>query len=227
MLGDPPEQSCRTLTRTWDRRGKRMTDESPRPTPEPTPEPTPRPTPRPTPEPTPRPTPRPTVQPGPEARTFFDGVHEVGVDIRPGTYRLREPAGFCYWARLRGFSGDLDDIIANENVIEGYAVVTIGRNDVGFESSGCDEWSSDLSAVIGQNDGIPAGTLIVGRDVRAGTYRSDSRDFCYWARLKGFGGELADIIANDIREGSSVVTIRSTDEGFASSSCGTWTRSGG
>jgi hypothetical protein len=21
MLGDPPEQSCRTLTRTWDRRG--------------------------------------------------------------------------------------------------------------------------------------------------------------------------------------------------------------
>jgi hypothetical protein len=177
--------------------------------------------------PIPEPTPRPTPKPAPEARTFFDGVHEVGADIRPGTYRLREPAGFCYWARLRGFSGDLDDIIANETVSDGYAVVTISRSDVGFESSGCDEWSSDLSAVIGQNQAIPGGTLIVGRDVRSGTYRSSSRDFCYWARLKGFSGELDDIIANDIQEGSSVVTIRSSDEGFASSSCGTWTRSGG
>ncbi len=67
----------------------------------------------------------------------------------------------------------------------------------------------------------------MGRDVRPGTYRSNGRDFCYWARLKGFGGDLDDIIANDIREGSSVVTIRSTDEGFASSGCGTWTRSDG
>ncbi len=133
---------------------------TPEPTPQPTAEPTPRPTPEPTPEPTRQPTPRPTPEPTPEPRTFFDGIHEVGVDIRPGTYRLREPAGFCYWARLRGFSGELDDIIANENVVDGYGVVTISRGDVGFESSGCDEWSADLAAVIGPNDRIPSGTLM-------------------------------------------------------------------
>jgi len=59
--------------------------------------------------------------------------------IRPGTYRLREPAGFCYWARLKGFSGELDDVIAND-IGEGSSVVA-RSSDEGFQASGCGNWT--------------------------------------------------------------------------------------
>ena len=57
-----------------------------------------------------------------------------------------------------------------------------------------------------------------------GTYRnSDSTATCYWARLSGFGGGLGDIIANDVSDSTQTVTISSTDAGFESNDCGTWT----
>jgi len=69
------------------------------------------------------------------------------------------------------------------------------------------------------------GTFIVNTDMKPGTYRSSKGDGCYWARLSGFTGTLSKIIANDFRtSGTALVTIRSTDKGFQSSSCGTWTR---
>jgi hypothetical protein len=146
-----------------------------------------------------------------------DGVHRVGSDIRPGTYRSRVPVN-CYWARLAGFSGDLDDITANDNVT-GYALVTIKSSDKGFETNGC-EWSADLSAVIRPGSEIPDGMFIVGKDIKPGTYRTTGS--CYWARLSGFGGELDDIIANDNTSGSGIVEIARGDTGFESSGCGGW-----
>lgn len=159
-------------------------------------------------------------------RTFGDGTWEVGVDIKAGTYRLREPAFFCYWARLRGFDGSLGDIIANENLSDAFGVVTIKSGDTGFESNGCDEWSSDLSRVTDDKSHIDSdGTYIVGTDVAAGKWRSSGGDgFCYWARLSAFTGTLNAIIANDLTEGRTIVTIRSTDKGFETTGCGTWTR---
>jgi hypothetical protein len=69
------------------------------------------------------------------------------------------------------------------------------------------------------------GTFIVNTDIKPGTYRSSTGDGCYWARLSGFSGTLSNIIANDFRlSGRALVTIRSTDKGFQSSGCGTWTR---
>jgi hypothetical protein len=200
---------------------------TPEPTVEPTPEPTVAPTPQPTVAPTPEPTPEPTVAPTPEPTpeptfaTIDDGTWAVGSDIKPGTYRLREPAIFCYWARLKGFDGSLGDIVANENVI-GYGVVTIAKTDKGFETSGCGEWSADLSRVTDSRTSFDDGTYVVTTDIKPGTYRNSGGGTCYWARLKGFGGTLNEVIANHLSGGSTVVTIKSTDKGFKSSGCGTW-----
>jgi hypothetical protein len=77
-----------------------------------------------------------------EATSFGPGVHVVGTDIQPGTYRTDGPGGgqldLCYWARLSGLSGEFDDIITN-GVPQGPATVEIAGSDAAFETSGC-EW---------------------------------------------------------------------------------------
>lgn len=72
---------------------------------------------------------------GPTA-TVKNGINLVGVDVQPGTYR--SDGANCYWARLSGTSGTLDDIIANSN---GPTVVTIDPSDVAFESRYCAPWT--------------------------------------------------------------------------------------
>lgn len=71
--------------------------------------------------------------------TFGDGVHVVGQDIEPGTYR-RDGSGMCYRARLSGLSGDFGDIITN-GTPQGPATVEIQASDTAFESSGCGQWT--------------------------------------------------------------------------------------
>lgn len=66
------------------------------------------------------------------------------------------------------------------------------------------------------------GTKIVGTDIKAGTYRSEGSQFCYWERLRGTSGEFDDIIANGSSDGQAVVTIEEGDVAFSSSSCGQW-----
>ena len=88
--------------------------------------------------PTPPAEPTPTPEPIGPATTFGDGIHIVGTDIESGTYRSSPPDS-CYWARLSGFSGDSDDIIANDNSVA--PVVTIFATDIGFESSRCGTWT--------------------------------------------------------------------------------------
>ena len=63
----------------------------------------------------------------------------------------------------------------------------------------------------------------VGRDISPGTYRNQSGDYCYWERLRGFGGTLSAIIANGLGDGPWIVTISATDKGFDSTRCGRWT----
>jgi hypothetical protein len=67
------------------------------------------------------------------------------------------------------------------------------------------------------------GIGIVGVHIPAGTYRSLGSSSCYWERLRGFGGTLSEIIANDYASGPKVVTISASDKGFRSSRCIGWT----
>ena len=67
------------------------------------------------------------------------------------------------------------------------------------------------------------GNWIVGTDIEPGTYRNDdSSALCLWQRLSGFSGEFDDIIASDLTEAITIVTIEATDTGFSSEDCSTW-----
>jgi len=91
---------------------------------------------------------RPTSPPAGPLTSFGDGTHEVGTgagQIPPGTYTATVPDqafDLCYWARLKGFSGEGKDTIAFGAGNKGDKQrVTIAPTDKGFETKGCGTWS--------------------------------------------------------------------------------------
>lgn len=76
------------------------------------------------------------VSSGPKS-SFGDGTYRVGSDIEHGTYRAE--GNLCYWERLRGFSGQNSDIIANGNP-SGPIILTIDSGDAGFTTRRCGTW---------------------------------------------------------------------------------------
>ena len=167
------------------------------------------------------PTPVPTT-PTPTFATFTDGTYQVGIDIQPGTYRTQTGSQGCYYARLKSFSGSLDDILANNNT-DDPAIVTILPTDKGFESRNCGTWTKDLSQITTSMTTFPDGMYIIGVDIKPGTYKSSGNQGCYYARLSNFTGSLDSIIANDNTDNPAIVTISASDKGFQSTHCGTWT----
>lgn len=178
----------------------------------------------------------PEPEPEPEPAGFGAGVWEVDSEIPAGTYVTTVPDGgafdSCYWARLSGFSGDFDDIIANGNLATGArGRLTLSGSDAGVELSGPCEWvevSEAAPADVG--DEVGAGVWAVGDEIPAGTYTTDASegdalDSCYWARLSGFSGDFEDIIANgNIQSGSrGRVEIAASDAGVIFSGDCTWT----
>jgi hypothetical protein len=70
-----------------------------------------------------------------------DGMHRVGVDVMPGTWRTNGPAGgSCYWSRVKDWQGGLDSMITND-IGPAPRTVTILPTDVGFTSSRCTGWT--------------------------------------------------------------------------------------
>lgn len=151
--------------------------------------------------------------------TFGAGSYRVGTDIPPGRYRNTGFTSGCYWERVSDFTGDLGSIIANEFTSVGQ-VVDIASSDTGFNTDPeCGTWTNDLSSSRTGNPAAPLtpGTWIVGQDVSPGLWQGGALagDFCYWERRSGFGGNLADIIANDFTSSQNfLVEIRDTDVGF-------------
>ncbi|NNF88366.1 MAG: hypothetical protein HKM97_07560, partial [Acidimicrobiia bacterium] len=71
---------------------------------------------------------------------FGDGMYFVGTDIAAGTWRSRgDFAGSCYWERLDGFTGDFDELIAND-FIDVAPIVSISATDAGFSAEDCGTW---------------------------------------------------------------------------------------
>lgn len=164
-----------------------------------------------------------TAKPKSTFATFSDGTFQVGKDVKPGTYRTRTGTANCYYSRLSGFTGALDEVLANDNT-DNPAVVTISATDKGFQSTGCGTWTSDLSAITKSKTTFGDGEYIVGTDIAPGTYKSSGQANCYYARLSGFGGVLGEVLANGNTDTSAIVTIAAGDKGFQSTSCGTWTK---
>lgn len=172
--------------------------------------------------PTQTPTPiKPTDIPKPKFNIFSDGTYIVGTEIKPGTYRTRKNSSNCYYERLSGFGGTLDEILSNDNSSHP-VVITIKPTDKGFSSRGCGDWTDDLSQITSSKTEFGDGILIVNTDILPGTYRNSGGSSCYYARLSGFSGELNEIIANDNVKTTAIVTISASDKGFHSSGCGNW-----
>ena len=171
-------------------------------------------TPAPHPPQTPRSTPKGTSEPG-----FGEGTWAVGTDLEPGTY-ASAGGDSCYWARLSGFGGTIDDILANYRG-SARSIVTIALGD-GFQTDGCGLWMlvSEVAAPVGA---ITDGIWLVGDELPPGTYTSAGSDSCYWARLNGFGGTSDDIITNYLGSAKPIVTIAASDRGFETGGCGVWT----
>ncbi|MFC4007420.1 hypothetical protein ACFOY2_09315 [Nonomuraea purpurea] len=68
-------------------------------------------------------------------------------------------------------------------------------------------------------------TLIVGRDIQPGRYRTTGPTpgfpACYWARLNTVTGGM---IASGLPTGASEVTIQATDKAFQTGGCAEWTK---
>ena len=150
--------------------------------------------------------------------------------MAPGRYRATTPES-CTFERRSAFSGEYYE--DRRYVDEGWAgrssvlaIVDIEPTDVGFESKGC-AWSADLTPTSRPGQAFGEGTYVVGSEVAPGRYRArPSGGACSWTRLSKFGGSYG----NDtgvvgrwwVRGRSEVVDIASTDAGFYSSGCGTW-----
>jgi len=159
------------------------------------------------------------------------GTVKVGSGIKAGTYMSTVAAGdLCYWERLSGAGGSLDEIISNGIASKGKTIVTILASDAYFKTTDCGTWKPiPQLGSLNARTSIPgtSGMLLVGPDIQPGTYRSTSTGQCYWERLSAFDGRIDSIIASDFNsnKGSSIiVTISNNDSGFTTSGCGTWTR---
>jgi hypothetical protein len=155
---------------------------------------------------------------------FGPGLMTVGEDIEPGIYFANEAEEFCYFERLQGFSGEFEDIIANE-ILDDRGIVEIFESDAGFHSERCGDWVSEPGEVRDDPSApLERGTFLVGDEVEPGTWQAEGGENCYWARLSGFSATLDDVITNDYGTTDPVVEISAEDAGFHSADCGTWSR---
>jgi hypothetical protein len=79
---------------------------------------------------------------GTPSSPFVPGTYLVGNEITPGTWASTPvPGDSCYWERLSGFSGEFEDIIAND-FTDSASIVEIKPDDAGFLSDdGCGTWT--------------------------------------------------------------------------------------
>jgi hypothetical protein len=168
----------------------------------------------------------------PSAKPAFkgDGTFQVGSDIQPGTYRTSENSdGLCYWERSKDAKGEVDSILANDNVT-GSSYVTIKKTDKIFKSTDCKDWYPVTAAKTGAPKTGMAGDGMykVGVDIQPGTYKStgNADDSCYWERSKDALHGVDSITANDNVSGTGIVTIAAGDAYFKSTGCTDWHKTG-
>ena len=95
------------------------------------------------------------------------GMYQVGVDIKPGTYKASRVRGdAAYWHRYRGASGGDDDLIDDDNP-QGSTVVRIRASDGFFDTHGMTEWvaSSEPASCPGDRPLEPGAQVISNDEV--------------------------------------------------------------
>ncbi|WP_460629784.1 hypothetical protein [Intrasporangium mesophilum] len=160
--------------------------------------------------------------PAPTLRS--DGMYAVGSTIPAGTYYA--PGGSaCYWERRSMAGSSLAGIIANDFNSGGRNIVTISSTDRYFYTHGCGSWTR-LANIWTPGTSAGQGMYKIGLHLKPGLYHASGGSSCYWQRTSGFGGTLQQIIENDYGVSGPYVQILSSDVGFTSWHCGTWTKVG-
>jgi hypothetical protein len=111
---------------------------------------------------TPPPTPTPTV-------TLVPGTTLIGSGAPAGRYIAQATSG-CYWERLSGLGGTLDEIIANDfQSFAGPAIVDIRATDLAFEfDADCGTFRT-YTPPASASATITQGAWVVGSDIQPGT----------------------------------------------------------
>jgi hypothetical protein len=78
------------------------------------------------------------VAPASPLPSFGAGTFAVGAQLAPGRWRS-DGSDLCYWERLSGLGGDLDEL-ADSAGVAGPAEVVLAPTDVAFSSFGCGTW---------------------------------------------------------------------------------------
>ncbi len=168
------------------------------------------------------------IPPPPPVRTFAAGTHLVHSSIPPGRYVAEAAGSGCYWERLSGLGGTLDDVLANDfRSFAGRVIVDVLPSDLAFEFDGdCGTFSTFVPAPAPATS-IGPGTHVVGVHIAPGTYSTHAAAGCYWERLSNFDGTISSVLANDYVStgGPQLVTVSASDAGFTSDAdCGVWMR---
>jgi len=83
--------------------------------------------------------------------------------------------------------------------------------------------TTTTTTAAGPKTRFTTGTWAVDTQIAPGIYHTSGGTGCYWARLSNLSGSNTSIIANNIGVGPQIVSISSSDAGFQSKTCGTWT----
>src|SRR5215212_8417343 len=70
--------------------------------------------------------------------TLGPGTFAVGAQVAPGRWRS-DGGDLCYWERLSGLGGELDELLASAGV-PGPVAVDVAPADAAFRSFGCGTW---------------------------------------------------------------------------------------
>ena len=70
--------------------------------------------------------------------SFAAGTFAVGAQVAPGRWRS-DGGDLCYWERLSGLGGELDELADSAGVV-GPTEVVLAPTDVAFSSFGCGTW---------------------------------------------------------------------------------------
>lgn len=151
-----------------------------------------------------------------------DGMYRVGTQIGAGTY-IAPGGSLCYWERRDTAGDDIYGVIANGLTDGGQVMVTISSTDAYFVTEGCGSWTKFVGIGTLRTQ-FADGMYRVGTHIKPGLYTSAGGYYCYWERLSGFGGTFDQLLDNDIPSGQTYVRVFSSDVGFTTDDCGTWTR---
>ena len=157
---------------------------------------------------------------------FGEGLYEVGVDIAPGIYVADQNQGRCLWFTRTDFTyqPNYDDLVTWWRV--GDPVVELKIGDGGFYSIRCGNWQireayRPAKPLSEFNDG----SYVVDVDIEPGDYVANSGEsVCRWFRNSPFNVSVPDFSGGYQSVGQQIATILSSDTGFYSDGCGTWTR---